>query len=146
MTLQLVSAGMSNGAAFTACIGTQDLTNLGLGQTVIFESVITNLGGHYHTTTGIFTAPESGMYVFHVSIMTASGKYMVVHIVKDGVAIDRMRTDAIGDSSWESSSEMWVLQLNSGSEVWIQTAYDEGEIHGSCHSMFSGFLLYYLEL
>ena len=135
----------TDGVAFTVCVGTEDLTNLGQFQTIIFEQEVTNIGGYYHTTTGVFTAPEAGVYVFHLSAMTRAGKYMYLAIVRDGVRIGAMLVDGRGDSSWETTTDMWVLSLERGSEVWIQTVEDEGEIHGACHTMFSGFLLYFID-
>ena len=90
----------TDGAAFTVCVGTEDLTNLGQFQTIIFEQEVTNIGGYYHTTTGVFTAPEAGVYVFHLSAMTRAGKYMYLAIVRDGVRIGAMLVDGRGDSSW----------------------------------------------
>lgn len=35
------------------------------GSTVIYNNVITNVGHSYDTTSGTFTAPLEGTYVFH---------------------------------------------------------------------------------
>ena len=135
----------TDGAAFTVCVGTKDLTNLGQYQTIIFERELTNIGGYYHTTTGVFTAPEAGVYVFHLSAMTKAGRHMYLEIMRDGVSIDDMLVDGRDDTTWESNTELWVLTLERGSEVWIQTRQDDGELHGNCFSMFSGFLLYFID-
>ena len=33
--------------------------------TIICNTVITNVGGHYNGTTGVFTCPIAGLYQFH---------------------------------------------------------------------------------
>jgi len=35
--------------------------------TVVFDTVYTNVGGHYNTSNGRFTAPVSGSYIFYTS-------------------------------------------------------------------------------
>ncbi|WAR01466.1 hypothetical protein MAR_008024 [Mya arenaria] len=110
--------------AFTACISPRDLTNIHQHQTIIFDHVITNYGSAYSTSTGIFTAPTPGIYIFFLEIMVTS--------------------------HYEIDSALWVLHLNRGSEVLIRssTSYIEGhvgQIHGYCHSSLSGFLLNELE-
>ena len=70
---------------------------------------------------------------------------MYLEIMSDGVRVREMLVDGIGDNSWETTTELRVLSLKRGSEVWIQMSLDDGEIHGNCHTMFSGFLLYYID-
>ena len=48
--------------AFTAKLSA-DL-NSKYGDTMVFDVVITNLGGVYNAKTGIFTAPKAGYYFF----------------------------------------------------------------------------------
>ncbi|XP_052820396.1 uncharacterized protein LOC128246245 [Mya arenaria] len=47
--------------------------NTGVGQTIVYDHVITNVGGAYHNKTGIFTTPVSGVYVFNVDTMLDPG-------------------------------------------------------------------------
>lgn len=46
--------------AFTASLS-HDI-NVAVGQTVIFDRVLLNLGNAYHETYGHFTAPVDGIY------------------------------------------------------------------------------------
>jgi len=57
--------------------------------------------------------------------------------------IDDILSDATSSTTYDSVGEMWTLELSQGAEVWIRTKTTSlGEIHGSCHTMFSGFLLF----
>ncbi|XP_052802750.1 complement C1q-like protein 4 isoform X2 [Mya arenaria] len=136
--------------AFTACISPRDLTNIHQHQTIIFDHVITNYGSAYSTSTGIFTAPTPGIYIFFLEIMVTSHYEMYFEIVQDGTRIDDMYADSSTGDGFNSDSALWVLHLNRGSEVLIRssTSYIEGhvgQIHGYCHSSLSGFLLNELE-
>lgn len=46
------------------------------GSTFIFDTVENNLGNGYNKTTGIFTAPTSGLYAFTWTVQ-AAGKHVV---------------------------------------------------------------------
>lgn len=111
---------------------------------MVFDRVITNNGGFYHNTTGVFTAPQDGVYVFYLSAMTLPNDDIYLHIVKDGIRIDDVYSDARDDNSYESLSETWVLNLSSGSEVWIWSPVANLKVHEYCHTQFSGFLLHNL--
>ncbi len=53
----------------TDTVGTGNATGDGTVFSIIFETVVTNVGSHYDNTTGIFTAPVDGLYLFAASII-----------------------------------------------------------------------------
>ena len=59
--------------------------NVGNGNTIVFNSVKFNVGGHYNNTNGRFTAPTAGKYQFSVGCMAygGSGDFQV-RIQKNG--------------------------------------------------------------
>lgn len=136
-------AGEISKAAFTVCLGFQGDISLGQHQTLLFDRIFTNYGNHYHITTGVFTAPQDGVYAFFLSAMTSPGKSSFFQIVKDGAALDDMYSDSNHDDSYDSVSDTWILQLSAGSEIWIRSD-SPSEVHAWCHTQFSGFLLYAL--
>ena len=127
--------------AFTATVSFEGEISLGDNQPLVFDRVITNIGGFYHSTTGIFTAPIAGIYIFYASLKVNPEKHMYLKIVEDGQWIDDIHSDGRGDTSTESVSETWILSLEEGSEVWIATEV-AGDVLGWGHTQFSGFLLH----
>ncbi|KAK3583649.1 hypothetical protein CHS0354_021386 [Potamilus streckersoni] len=129
-----------NHVAFHAQVSVPDLVNLGIHQTIVFDKIVTNIGGGYHHSTGIFIAPISGVYVFHVTAMSTPGKNQFLMLTKDGAGIQLLYTEAI--TNYESASITVPLELGKGSEVWVQTETGMGTIHGYTQTIFTGFLLY----
>lgn len=84
------------------------------------------------------------MYVFYLAAMSSPTKSQFLSLVKDGVAISSVYPDANGSNDYETGSQQWVIEMDQGSEAWIQTG-GTGQIHGYCYTMFSGFLLAELE-
>ncbi|XP_052814273.1 uncharacterized protein LOC128241394 [Mya arenaria] len=90
--------------AFTVSVSTKQIENLGKHQTIVFDHVITNVGGMYNPLTGIFHVPYSGTYVF--SLTFNPGKLMVsetyLEIVQDGaqladVLVENSARDSAGN-------------------------------------------------
>jgi len=84
------------------------------------------------------------MYVFHLTAMSSPHKTQYLQFIKDGTLINHVYPDADNSADYGTSGNMWVMELDAGSEVWIQTQ-GAGQIHGNCFTVFSGFLLIELE-
>lgn len=113
---------------------------------VIFNTIKTNNGNHYSTTTGLFTAPISGNYFFDSSIRKASGgvAYFGIRIYKNNVQQMRNRSYAGGGGYTNTVSINIVLSLSAGDTVYIH-AEDTG-VGGNLDSQwdtsfFTGFLI-----
>ena len=74
--------------AFIAFPSSSFTTGTGAGTTWIFDSTQHNIGGHYSTTTGKFTVPIAGVYLFGAVLATdtlADGiTYMSAEITFNG--------------------------------------------------------------
>jgi hypothetical protein len=55
--------------------------------TTQFNRVIHNVGGHYSTTTGRFTAPVAGTYFFHGKVLQRGPSSIEVSFYKNGVNV-----------------------------------------------------------
>ncbi|XP_072552426.1 complement C1q-like protein 3 [Salminus brasiliensis] len=108
-----------------------------------FTNVVTNLGGRYDSSTGIFTCRSAGVYHFsyHILKTGVSLRAELVHndkVVASAVAVDALHTDTASNSA--------VLQLSSGDRVFVRLSKSDSTLKDSTNlfSTFSGHLLYEL--
>ena len=124
--------------AFTAGVTSSSTTwNSG---TLIFNSVILNVGNGYNPSTGVFTSPVAGTYVFYVTAVEYNKQYLVVDIVLNSVS--KVRTMGHNDASYQTGANMVVLNLQKGDSVWVMynagTGYWTNSVPGTT---FTGFLI-----
>jgi hypothetical protein len=124
--------------AFTAGVTSYSSTwNSG---TLVFPKVIHNIGGGYNPSTGVFTAPTEGHYVFFVTVVEFSTLYSRVDIVLNGTS--KVRTLGESDAAYQTGTNMTVLRLQRGDTVWIRYSYGKGYYTLSVPiTTFSGFRL-----
>ena len=77
----------------------------------------------YNPSTGIFTAPASGMYVFDWTIMTQLGKYAHTALFVNGNNKSFNHCYDGGLKTYGSCSKMAVVKLKQGDKVWIGVFY-----------------------
>nr|XP_034332667.1 uncharacterized protein LOC117691217 isoform X1 [Crassostrea gigas] len=124
--------------AFTASVSLASSTwNSG---TLIFDVVITNTGNGYNPSTGVFTSPRSGTYVFYVSAVEYTTQYLKIDIVINSVSKVRMMGHS--STSYQTGTNMVVLNLQKGDSVWVGYAGGTGYYTQSVPTTtFSGFLV-----
>ncbi|XP_052761396.1 uncharacterized protein LOC128204093 [Mya arenaria] len=93
-------------------------SSLSTGEMIVYKTVETNHGSGYSSTTGKFTSPVRGLYLFFMHTCTAPNKYAFLTIVKEGsVLIASVHYDK--DYYTCSSSQVFV-QLDAEETVWVQ--------------------------
>ncbi|KAK3580245.1 hypothetical protein CHS0354_012772 [Potamilus streckersoni] len=120
---------------------TNFLDNLGVYHPVVFDHVITNIGGAYHPHTGIFIAPVDGVYVFNLGGMSAPGRSIYLELVNDGTWIQSIYPNAQNIPCTATDSLTVIIELNKGNEVWVRTG-TPGQIHGNHYTFFAGWIHY----
>uniref|UniRef100_A0A8W8I9T9 C1q domain-containing protein n=1 Tax=Magallana gigas TaxID=29159 RepID=A0A8W8I9T9_MAGGI len=100
---------------------------------VIFDHVITNVGGGYDNTTGVFTVPTPGLYVFSWTIETYGQRTEAVLLV-NGVQQALSRADQ-ASSYYDTTTSFAVLKLSLGDEVKVKVT--KGNALAK-HTLFSG--------
>ncbi|XP_060564391.1 cerebellin-3-like [Ruditapes philippinarum] len=96
--------------------------NYGVNQSIVFPLVLLNEGGGYNESTGIFTAPVSGMYQFSINICNADGKYMTAAIVHENTRITSTTTHSATTSICTSATI--PARLTTGERVYVQSTFN----------------------
>ena len=99
---------------------------------VRFTHVITNIGGHYSNSTGVFTCQYSGLYVFDLHIMMIPGRdFAFCRIIKNGggVLSALLRPDSKSINGYYGTSNSVVIHLVRGDIVGL----------GDCSSIHTDF-------
>ena len=134
--------------AFTAVVSSEYLTNLGTGQPIVFDKIITNIGSAYDNMTGIFTSPCIGIFIFEMALMVSPDTWQYIEFAKDGESIMPNYALSLGTSLYESSTRTVILELRKGSKVWVRVMANgappnggSGRLNGNCFTTFSGWML-----
>ncbi|XP_052761740.1 complement C1q-like protein 4 [Mya arenaria] len=93
-------------------------TSLSTGKVIVDKTVENNHGNGYSATTGKYTAPERGLYLFFMHTCTSSTKYSYLQIVKDGSVL--IRSVQYEKESLSCSNSQVFVQLDVGETVWVQ--------------------------
>ncbi|XP_078316992.1 uncharacterized protein LOC111103840 isoform X1 [Crassostrea virginica] len=124
--------------AFTAGVTSSSTTwNSG---TLIFNMAILNVGNGYNPSTGVFTSPVAGTYVFYVTAVEYSKQYLQVDIVQNSVSMVKLLGDDHAD--FQTGTNMVVLNLQKGDRVWVRHVSGKGYWSASVPATtFTGFLI-----
>ena len=96
-----------------------DLRNLATNRRVVFTTIDLNEGKGYDLSTGIFTAPVSGVYVFDWTTIPQLGKYALTSlVVNDNKKSWNYCNDTVS-KSYSACSKMTVVKLKQEDKVWI---------------------------
>lgn len=108
-----------------------------VNQIIIFDSVKTNVGGHYSPSTGVFTSPRNGLYMISATMRSTASKHLHCELwVNEGMKVKTFGTN------YSTGTINAVLQLKTGDKVSIKKDHRSGEgIIGREWSMFSGYFI-----
>jgi hypothetical protein len=112
--------------------------NVSATSIVVFESVVTNNGGHYNSSNGRFTAPVAGYYRFTASLLRNSGSILQYRIFKNSTMV--AETEDSNTANYSQVAQAAIVQLGVGDYVEIQVR--GGVAYGSSsYSTFQGELI-----
>ncbi|XP_059210108.1 complement C1q-like protein 2 [Centropristis striata] len=129
--------------AFTAALGGGGAAYgpFNIATTLMYKTVITNIGNAYNPSTGIFTAPVSGLYYF--TIFYHAGGQSVAHLTlyknNEVVVITSDHTSA-SDTADNGGNALFV-QLQSRDQVYVRMDANAHVWGNDQHTTFSGFLV-----
>ena len=112
--------------------------------TIIFDEIGRyEGGGGYNRTTGIFTAPVTGVYHIYFSILSEDGLASTVLLKYNGLPGYILNAYIAASQEYHTPSASVYVQLDVGDTVYLE-AYDSGAIlAGSRYSSFGAQLIIY---
>ena len=124
--------------AFTAMLSND--TTLGPRAILKYDHVVTNLGGAYQPTTGIFTAPYDGLYSMSCTLMSHPSNYVHLAMMKNGQSISLVFSNS---NTFPQVSQTLHFILNKGDRIWMQNHNNQtAKIHDwKVYNVFSGILI-----
>ena len=93
--------------AFTAYATTT--RSYSTGSIIDFPYAVTNIGSHYDTSSGIFTCPYDGLYLFTIHVMSDVNDDLEAEIVKESSLLTSAFVDDVYDDG--SSPRMHASQM-----------------------------------
>ena len=113
------------------------------GSTLKFDTTVTNYGGAYSTSTGYYTCPSTGVYVFHLAIQNLRSKYFHVDLKKGSYRLLQLYVGG-SSSDFHSAAGTAICYCSKGSTVRaiVSPTSNDAYIHDDGQSRFSGFKLH----
>ena len=112
------------------------------GDTLLFDTVYTNVGGAYNNVTGVFSCPSSGVYAFHVTVYSAVDASMNAAITHSrlGSLVNVYVSNVDATVTGNQSSNLVVIDCAAGDTVHVQAASDGDNLFvGFPFPSFSGY-------
>ncbi|XP_052679525.1 complement C1q-like protein 3 [Crassostrea angulata] len=143
--VKLASNGKSQpqtkGVSFSVYVKAKDL-ELGDGQTLIYNGVLTNDGNGYDDRTGVFTCPLAGTYIFVVDSLSRKPAWFQLYHNKTAVASLHI-SGYHPSNTYLQISRTVILRLRKGDHVKVVNVNTKsGTAHRDSYSGFSGARLY----
>ncbi|KAK3105853.1 hypothetical protein FSP39_007167 [Pinctada imbricata] len=120
------------------------MKNVGENHSLAFDVVKTNEGNAFHSNTGLFMVPESGLYVFTWSFRLLSGNYHSVELAVNGQSAGVIFSVPTGGTQTGTSTTI-VIHATKDDNIYLRTKENNvGDIFSDRygHTSFAGWKLF----
>ena len=116
------------------------VTTIGPRAILKYDHVVTNWGGAYEPTTGIFTAPYDGLYSISCTLMSHPSNHVHLEMMKNSQRISIVFSNS---KTYPQASQTLHLILNKGDRIWMQNHNGQNAIINDLkvYNVFSGILI-----
>uniref|UniRef100_A0A3B3TUK1 Complement C1q-like protein 2 n=1 Tax=Poecilia latipinna TaxID=48699 RepID=A0A3B3TUK1_9TELE len=111
-------------------------------QTLVFRTVITNIGNAYNQHTGVFVAPVRGIYHFAFYYHASGLHPSYVHLMKNSDIVVLSSDQQTANDGADNGGNAALLELQQGDQVYVQLVANNHVWGNNYHTTFSGFLLH----
>jgi len=111
------------------------------GETVQFKQTISNYGGGYNSTTGIFVAPRPGLYFFNCNAMCYTSKEVRLYMKVNSGIVSSLYAGMDHDNK-DSATMTATVHLNKGDQVRVVANGASVFRSNTYVNVFSGHLLH----
>jgi hypothetical protein len=131
----------SNVIGFTVKL-TNNAIDLAVGSTVVYDEITYNAGNGYDKTTGIFTCPRSGMYIFFLNVEAVYGRQAAaISLQINGFSRLTAVAECMDDTHDATGSNLLVVHIVEGDRVWVMTYGNDNQDLYKGFTAFSGVLI-----
>ena len=110
------------------------------GEILKFNKVWTNNKNCYNPTTGVFTAPKTGLYQVSATVMSAKHKIVFVHLWQN----ENRLVGLYGAAGYNEAAANTVLNLKKNDRLYLKARGGSNAIYNhkeDPYSTFSGYLI-----
>lgn len=118
-------------------------------QVMVFTSVMQNIGNGYDSSTGIFTAPVNGTYMFNVQLCVHSNNWAQFQLAVDSSSDIIAAFGHYNSDGGDLFTTTTVYPLSVGQQIWVQSYRNSGSTNvlfdsgTDCWCQFSGSLVHH---
>jgi hypothetical protein len=128
--------------AFTAKL-THELNDVPIHTTIIFDYLVHYTGSTYDVSTGVFTCPTSGLYLFSVFIESHTvNTEATVTLKMEGTPYMSVVSERSDDGEDDTGGNVCLLTVNKGERVWVETYQNDKQSFWLGFTTFSGVLIH----
>ncbi|BFZ22938.1 hypothetical protein BsWGS_25976 [Bradybaena similaris] len=99
------------------------------GQTVKYTNVIANAGNHYNIATGVFTAPRTAYYLFHIHAVSNGHTGFWFQLMHN--EIPRINCHGNPQNYWTMGGNSVLLEVKAGERVYVKGFQETSHVYGS---------------
>ncbi|KAJ8305072.1 hypothetical protein KUTeg_015392, partial [Tegillarca granosa] len=109
-------------------------------ETLVFDKVVTNIGGAFDDKTGIFTAPHNGTYEFTIVVSAQGRQKAAAMLMKGRQMIFTVWAESI--PFWATATNRAILNLQQDDQIRVVLMSQASFLYGYMYSTFSGYMLF----